>query len=211
MPEDSNDLGGIVGYSRGNSLIKQCSNYGNINNSALIMGGIAGYTNMCIVEECYNLGTITGKTNLGGIVGETTYTTVKNCYNIGKISGTYMLGGIIGTVLPYEYSEGYEYLYNCYNLGLITGKTNKDCWVGSSSYLTWDHLYTIKTIQDQVGYATWNNEFGNKNFEALSGTDENIKSTMLTNLLKENGAGKWTRDTTGKINNGYPYLVNNKP
>lgn len=32
-----------------------------------------------------------------------------------------------------------------------------------------------------------------------------------SNLQKENGTNKWTIDTTGIKNSGYPYLIENKP
>ncbi len=205
------ETGGIAGFSN-NSLIKKCANYSDIENQQQwCVGGIVGYTIGCTIEECFNVGNIKATEAVGGISGATTYTTIKNCYNISSISGDTAIGGIVGRVFPYELTEGYEFIYNCYNIGNITGaKTNTvDNWVGISYYLGYDHIYTTKSLYDAIGNGTWENGFGNRNWEAIEGTEEQIKSKMLMNLLKGNGEGKWTRDTTAIKNNGYPYLMDN--
>ncbi len=207
-----NSAGGIVGYATNSTEIKQSSSYADLNCvDEYSVGGIVGYTNICTVEECFNAGNITGKTPVGGICGGTTKTIVKNCYNIGKIIGNSKIGGIIGTVTPYETAEGHEYVYNCYSIGMIVGTSDIDCWIGSANYLTYDYIYTTKTIYDKVGEGNWKNLFGNMNWGALSGTDKETKNALLSNLQKENGTNKWTIDTTGIKNSGYPYLIENKP
>lgn len=201
--------GGIIGYCK-DSVIRQCTNYADIEcNNQNCLGAIAGYSHKGIIEECFNNGNITGKDAIGGILGQATKTTTKNCYNTNTISGTNKVGGIIGEVQPYKLEKGHEYLYNCYNIGEIKATSLKDCWVGNSNYLEYDYIYTTKAIHDIVGDGAWYNEQGNKNFEAIDGTSaQQIKTKMLTNLLNENGANKWTRDSK---NNGYPYLIDNQP
>ncbi len=204
------EAGGIAGYSLNNSSIRKSINYQNIENSQVQdIGGIVGYTNKCTLEECFNIGNITTKHFAGGIAGHTTYTTIKNCYNTGTITVTNeRAGGIVGCVSPYELAHGYEYMYNCYNIGKVIGTSYKDTIARQANYLTWDYLYATKALYDVVGPGDWQNSIDG-NDEMISGTDEQIKSKMLTNLLKGNGAGKWTRDTTNKKNNGYPYLIDN--
>lgn len=206
------ETGGIVGLSQNNSLIKKCVNYSDIKNEQQrCVGGIVGYTIGCTIEECFNVGNIKATEAVGGISGATTHTTIKNSYNVADISGDMAIGGIIGRVFPYELGEGYEYIYNCYNIGNIMGaKMNTvDNWVGISDYLAYDYIYTTKSLYDAIGDGTWENGFGNRNWEAIEGTEEQIKAKMLTNLLNGNGAGKWTRDNSGIKNNGYPYLIDN--
>lgn len=201
--------GGIAGYCKKDSVIRQCANYANIEcNNERVLGGIVGYVYQGIVEECFNNGSVKGKELIGGILGQSTKSTIRNCYNTASISGNIIVGGIIGDVSPYKPEKGHEYLYNCYNIGEIRATKIKDCWVGNSNYLEYDHIYTTKAIHDIVGDGTWYNEQGNKNYEAIDGTDAEIKTKMLTNLLKENGTNKWTRDSR---NNGYPYLIDNQP
>lgn len=203
--------GGIIGLALRETMVKQCSNYANITcMNEQDVGGIVGYSNKATIEECFNQGQIKGKEYVGGILGQSTYTTIKNCYNMGDISGNDIVAGIVGDISPFELRQGYEYLYNCYNLGMITG-TTKDPIIAKCNYLTWDYIYTTKAIHEVVGDGVWKNEAGNNNVGILTGTDAQIKQTMLTNLQKENGSGKWMCDTKGNKNNGYPYLVNNVP
>ena len=208
------EMGGIIGVSTYNCTITKCANLADIEYKATAdcIGGIAGYVNQASLEECYNIGKITGGASSAGISGGTTYTTVKNCYNTGNISSTANGGGIIGSITPYKTSLGYEYVYNCYNLGETSGASGyTDLFIGYCNYLTWDYLYAIKSVYKSDG--KWTN-YSTGNFEAIDDTNtpsSAVKSKILDSLLNGNGAGKWTRDTTGKINNGYPYLVNNKP
>ena len=90
--------GGIAGYM-GNlkttaPKITGCVNYGEI--TAPYAGGITGYAKFAEITDCYNQGTIDGKTRTGGIVGQTANNTlVQNCYNDGTVTGA-SVGGIIG-------------------------------------------------------------------------------------------------------------------
>ena len=70
-------------------------------------------------------------------------------------------------------------------------------------------MYTTESIYEQIGDGYWVNLYGGQIFEAISGTDSEIKSSMLTKILQGDGTSKWATSST--INNGYPYLVNNVP
>lgn len=90
--------GGIVGVSE--SPIRYCSNSGKITTSGNYVGGIVGCasTSACIVENCYNTGSVAGSKNVGGISGNTQYGgVVKNCYNASSVSGTKWTGAIVGS------------------------------------------------------------------------------------------------------------------
>ena len=75
----------------------------------------------CIVENCYNAGTVSGSGDVGGVVGHNnssaTYTaTVKSSYNTGTVTndGSGNVGGVIGVIE----SGSVE---NSYNTGNVTG------------------------------------------------------------------------------------------
>lgn len=98
-------IGGIVGsldQFGGKSIVEKCAYTGDINATETIscVGGIAGYSQYGTIQNCYNLGDITGKTSeSGGILGycNSSLTTVANCYNYGTISiGESESGAVIG-------------------------------------------------------------------------------------------------------------------
>ncbi len=94
--------GGVVGTVRkGESVISGCYNAGNLTSNSSAVGGVVGHLSANVevtVENCYNMGSVSGKNNVGGIAGQIQDGhTVKNCYNVGKIiSDSESAGGIIG-------------------------------------------------------------------------------------------------------------------
>jgi len=89
--------GGIVGINfPGNSIIRNSYFSGTVNGTNSV-GGIAG-RNDGTIQNCYNTATITGSSNsVGGITGENTNNAILiSSYNIGDVSGTTNVGGIAG-------------------------------------------------------------------------------------------------------------------
>ena len=117
--------GGIVGTVRdgGESLIQGCYNVGaiySLNNGTRI-GGIVGHlatsgngTAVAVtIDSCYNLGEISGHSDIGGIVGGSQdghY--IQNCYNAGKITATYENMPYAGAIIGNTTSE--NTVENCY-------------------------------------------------------------------------------------------------
>ncbi|HEX3038373.1 MAG TPA: InlB B-repeat-containing protein [Oscillospiraceae bacterium] len=92
--------GGIVGMAFGDSYVKECYNYGNVNGTACD-GGIVGHLEgSATVRNCINYGTIKDAWRSGGIVGAAClaemslgggskgYETIENCANFGSIQGS---------------------------------------------------------------------------------------------------------------------------
>ena len=116
-----NYIGGVVGYSRNNSIVKECVNTGKIIGLNSHVGGIAGVSDISGIEKCQNKGevTSTGKVaqNIAGIVGWTNGT-IKECENTGNVTGAYSdVGGIVGDIK----NEGATVI-SCTNKGIIEGK-----------------------------------------------------------------------------------------
>ena len=120
--EGNSITGGIVGENYG--AVLKCYNTGDVRSDGTT-GGIAGRNVSenggpgSTVENCYNIGDVTGAVSgsgdVGGIVGynnnSNVYTsTVKNCYNTGKVTGTGNLGGAVGRIETGDVSD-------CYYLG----------------------------------------------------------------------------------------------
>lgn len=77
-------------------------------------GVIPGY-----LEDCYNLGTITGGEPAGGIAGGVGGGSITNCYNAGTVSGTSSVNVIKG-----ENSNGISSCFFDKELAGISGNSN---------------------------------------------------------------------------------------
>ena len=129
--------GGIIGYySQGNSGVEtniiNCINKASITSNGGntiywskngVSGGIVGLiAGKLLIDNCSNLGDISGEMVAGGIIGNGGYY-IKNCSNAGRItssgdtSNDSYAGGIVGG----EYAKNI-YIENCYNIGDISAK-----------------------------------------------------------------------------------------
>ena len=83
-------IGGIVG--KGGGTVRNCVNYANIHATARDVGGIVG-AGSGHIYGCVNYGNISADTyNAGGIIGFGYNNTVQDCLNVGKISGRHSYG-----------------------------------------------------------------------------------------------------------------------
>ena len=134
----SGDVGALVGVAR-NSTIKNVSVTGVV--SAILtdnVGGIAGYTENCIVENNKNYAQVTGLKAVGGVVGQYADKVsnedgaVQNNDNYGAINGLSTdedcrAGGVFGRLnfYPGSYKSGpsnwLRSVINCNNYGAVTG------------------------------------------------------------------------------------------
>lgn len=120
--------GGIIGYGKDISIIRNSMNAGNINyiyvqdSTWTITGGIVGEGSI-VVNNCYNYGMINCDRYGGGIVGRTTGNAkIVNCVNYGNIccetdDVSINIGGIVGELYGYRKDE--YTLINCVNEGDI--------------------------------------------------------------------------------------------
>ena len=109
-------VGGIVGLSYQNNLIKNCKNYGNVSTSSTqwAVAGIVGELNSgCAIEDCYNEGNVAGKTYIAGIVGYMWEgTAVSNSFSKATLNGQSSVGSIVGSLVSGTVS-------NCAGYGMI--------------------------------------------------------------------------------------------
>lgn len=103
---------GIVGeMSTKENRITRCFNAGNILSvsdneavKAVNAGGIANiyFEGSVVIESCYNVGDISGASEVGGIMGNALNSSISNCYNIGSISSDGAAGNIAATATKTE-------------------------------------------------------------------------------------------------------------
>ncbi|WP_455488856.1 hypothetical protein [Gemmiger sp.] len=90
------------------------------NNYPQYCGGIVGEPAVrddgtCVVTDCTNSGTVSGRFDLGGIAGQVDHATVQRCFNTGIVTGSNSeIGGIAGRV-------AYATVQRCFNSGAVTG------------------------------------------------------------------------------------------
>jgi len=116
LNNDAYEAGGIVGKIEGsNARISSCSNFGVIESSqGSRVGGIVGFVNHGLIDDCSNFGIISGANYVGGIAGVSENGTVRNCFNSANVSGAYAIGGLVGIDIT-------SLVSNCFNTGDISG------------------------------------------------------------------------------------------
>lgn len=183
--------GGIAGYWSGK--IENCVNRGSVTgrfyhpdwggawgDSSFDIGGIVGVAaDSVIIENCCNLGAVSGNTGVGGIVGNSAYfideddveylTSVKNCLNVGTVTptletdGEHYIGSIIGTVtwdffIDEDLLPGSADVSNCYYLAGTAEKGIAVCNDGTDTT-------TVKTANEfasgEVAYLLQEGNGGN--------------------------------------------------
>lgn len=178
------------------------------------IGGIVGssvpYSNISIIEECYNIGEVYSLSNYptgnqaGGIIGNASKNNsdfeieIKNCYNVGFIHGIGLLGGIVAwgrdiTVL------------NCYNVGKLEIEESYTGWTGGiiacvaeESTNVINNNYWLSDCGGMYGWRKSNSSTG-YNDGAESKNEEEMKS--LTNII-----GDAYKEDSENMNFGYPIL-----
>lgn len=86
------NAGAIVGYACGAGIkIEHCFNYASITSTGNNVGGLVGYTYQnAVIKDCANFGPVTGASKVGGILGGSVgnNNTVTGCYNTADVTAT---------------------------------------------------------------------------------------------------------------------------
>ena len=206
IKSDLSNAGGIIGSGR--ALVKDSYNYGDIF-AEKAAGGISGYGNGFIVQNCVNMGNIISNTNVaGGILGYYNATvgevSIYNSYNIGKIHAEREAGGIMGYIYASARIE------NVYNIGEIKSNVNYaggiiggGSWNNPNNMI--DYCYYLDNLQKGVGRTIVDT--------TIKCQDNEMKSVDFLEKLNQNIANigdngvdvsEWEKWTSGE--NGYPTL-----
>ena len=190
-----NNVGGLVGYTYQNAVIKDCANFGAVTGGSSvggILGGSVGNNNT--VTGCYNTADVTATSgSAGGILGGSGYAlNVESCYNTGKISGT-ASGGIAGEVKGnvdwFGTVQAKITLSACYSVGEA----------GSAAF------GTVDAASSEISKCYYLSTLGkDPNAEPLS--DEDLKNADLSDafvpVCKGYPALTWQKDVTFHEANG---------
>lgn len=134
-------VGGVVGFADG-CIIEDCVNRAAVTGGSST-GGIVGLGSAGKIENCRNEGNVTGESNAGGILGLLRRVTVHRCGNLGSVTGG-DAGGIAG------YAEGRDDLVTdgsaLFNTGTVTGSSRAGGIVGYAVLLSLQDVYSTGSI-----------------------------------------------------------------
>ena len=148
-------IGGILGWTRVDSIITNCYNVGDvIVDSNCPVGGILGSATTYFmglsnttISNCYNTGSVSGSDDVGGVVGDLYGGDITNCYNTGDITGK---GGDVGGIAGLGNSD----VANCYNTGSVSGSEE---YIGG--VVGYSDSYNVTNCYN-TGVVTGNREVG---------------------------------------------------
>jgi hypothetical protein len=196
---------GLFGYTDGGSIknvgiVGMSPVTGAIATQNAYAGGIVGYANNTVFDNCYNTGNISSSSSSlsspssysGGIAGSMNTSTINNCYNTGNISSpssSYSYsGGIAGSMATAT-------INNCYNTGNISP---------SSSYYYYRYSGGIVGSGGSVTNSYYLNTCGGDNtYGGQSKTEAYMKTADMVDLL----GSAFIQDIIPYQNQGYPILL----
>ena len=129
-------VGGIVGDTQ-TTTIKSCTNTGTVTAEKLHdVGGVVGYLYYgSTIEDCSNVGDVTGGDSTGGVVGfASAYSTggyeISNCTNSGSVAGASGVGGVVGVSTANDNGQSKQTISGCTNAAKVSGESDVGGIVG---------------------------------------------------------------------------------
>ena len=141
----NNSVGGICGYNDG-GILQNCHNAGRVSGTGDYTGGVCGENHSGTLENSYNTGKVSGTGNLtGGVCGQNgNNSTVKLCYNTGEVSGT---RDAVGGVCGVNLTT----VNGCYNTGKVSGNNQVGGVCGNNeSGATLENSYNTNTVSGET-------------------------------------------------------------
>jgi uncharacterized protein (TIGR02145 family) len=137
--DNSNYVGGLVGYMYSGTYIGQCYSSAIVEGFAGVGGLVGGTIEGSTISESFSYKSVSGNTNVGGLVGSSG-SHVINCYSNAVVNGSQSVAGLIGlvqanSVVEYSYAVG-TVTGNSYAGGLIGSNTEAELSVTSSYWNT---------------------------------------------------------------------------
>ena len=163
------------------------------------VGGIAGENFGAIIINSYFAGTVTGDSAIGGVVGRNFIGLVSNSYSLALVSGEYIAGGIAGG------NRGE--INNSYYAGKLNINKIVDC--DSIEKFGFFYTNTIDKYSKKTSNIYYNKEFSDQS-NACSDGDGKTTAEMKSKETFANWDFEETWGIDGKINNGYPHLLENR-
>ncbi|SFR65038.1 M26 family metallopeptidase [Anaeromicropila populeti] len=182
-------VGGLTGYSNGQTDITECYSVADITASDNYAGGLTGYRGKGAITNSFVAGSIRGNGIIGGITGAAgAATTITNCYGAAQISAkASTVGGIAG-------STSYLTIVDSYYDGTVSGLVSTSTIQVSK---------TTTALKKQISYVNWD-------FTTIWSIEEGITYPYLRSLPKPDnvntGGGGSLQQGTGTLED--PYIIN---
>jgi len=167
-----NTVGGLVGQSIANSVIKCSFSSGNVNGENYV-GGLTGAVTQSSIISSYSTSSVDGIKHVGGLIGVVadTDSIVLDSYHSGLVEGNSFVGGLIG-FRDYSGSERVVFVNNCFWNSELSGQLLSNGGIGLTNsgfmqpetFEDWaltDHWL----IKEGVGYPylKWQRSIGSNN------------------------------------------------
>ena len=127
------------------------------------VGGLVGVQDLSSIENCYAIGSVSGRSDVGGLIGEQIRGShIKNCYSEGSVSGNLINAG--GLVAHLSSNSSIE---NCYSSSsvsanrLVGGLVGQQVGKISNSYATGSvkGLYRVGGLSGEIQIGSAENSF----------------------------------------------------
>ena len=206
-------IGGLVGVSSANLMIKASSNTGSISSSkeddsSNLAGGLVGQSSSGLtLTKSYNAGSVSSPSfdYAAGLVGQLmrpTTVNVNNCYNVGAVSGA-ETAGLIGNISANTTAQRSVTIEDSYNAGILNG-TTKNGIVGSQQ----------REITVTITDCHYWNGCGGVGDGSLTANQMTEDSSWAENLGLDSNVWEKTDNPTagsdGKLMGNLPVLKNNE-
>ena len=153
------NIQGFFGYTTG-AIIE---NLGLVNvdvNGFDLVGGLIGYSDDSVINNCYSTGIVEGVSRVGGLIGRDYHSTVSNCYSLCNINGL-TFGGLIGDIESTSLNNSFynfdEVLINGENVITVGALDSEkfEVWMDNGLVLNIDNYlisngenYLISSVED---------------------------------------------------------------
>ena len=142
----SGRVGGLVGYCN-SGILNNCYSTGAVSGDDYFVGGLVGFNNG-IMTNCYSTSSVSGANEIGGLVGYKNGI-LSNCYSTGAVvsSGGGNAGGLAGQATVCT-------ITNCYSTGSVDsgGGDNVGGLVGATVISTYTNCYSTGSVDSGGGY-----------------------------------------------------------
>ncbi len=192
----STNIGSLIGYSD-SCTITNCFSQGYIN-SMKRTGGLIGNLQNSTINNCYTKGTVIGSEYAGGIAGYWVNFLINNCYTNTSVRLTLEHG--IGPITAYKDNSTVN---KCYSIGSAYDQMDDRIFGIAGLNCFWEQWFTYPLEYTQLSYG------GNKRTSTeMKNPDLYLNAGWDFVIETENGTEDiWDIDTSGVINNGYPFLL----
>jgi len=157
--------------------------------------GLFGYTeNSSIRSLGLKNVNLTGNMFIGGLSGRNISSVLENCFVTGSVAGNNYIGGVLGTT-------GSSSIQNCYSTAFIDGDNNSGGFAGFCVSVAIHCYWDIGASNQSSGSSNGAPGIYGRNTEQMTfpyadNTYEDWNFTIV-----------WGEDSTGTINDGYPFLM----